>query len=208
MKCAVAIAIVAGGCDPLVDGSYTGRPLFTLDGTLSEATRPHEVDAKLALLWQDPETAGGPGIVAQAIPYALAAPNSFSADVPAKPPNAAWFAFDDGGPRLGEAYVHLVTHVPVTTSDFDLGLDQLHVLVYAADDVVGGSASEYLGGDVTAGYHLRLFTATTTPGPAQRELIDRCIANTGDPIACERRRAYRLDPVDDATPLRIISRVR
>ena len=101
-----------------------------------------------------------------------------------------------------------MTHIPVTTSEFDLGLDPTHVLIYSAGDVAGGSAADYLGGDVTPGYHLRLFTTTPTPGAAQRELIERCVANTGDRVACEARRAYRLDPIPDATALRIISRVR
>jgi hypothetical protein len=208
MKCAVLLAVAASACDPLVDVGYTGRPLFTLEGTLAEPMRPHAVDAKLALLWQDPRTAGGPGVEAAAIPFGLDALGSFTAEVPAQPPAAAWFGFDDGGPRLGEAYLHVVTHVPVAMTEFDLGSDPVHVLVYAERDVVGGAASDYLGGDVAAGYHLRRFTVTTDAGAAQRELIARCVANTGDPIACAARRAYRLDAVDDATALRIVPRVR
>jgi hypothetical protein len=208
MMRAVLLAVATSACDPLVDAAYTGEPLFTLKGTLSEAMRPHDTDAQIALLWQDPRTAGGPGVDAAVIPFELDALGSFTAEVPAQPPAAAWFAFDDGGPRLGEAYLHVVTHVPLATSEFDLGSDLTHVLVYADRDVAGGSASEYLGGDVVAGYHLRSFTVTTEPTAAQRELIARCVANTGDPVACEARRAYRLDPVDDATALRIVLRVR
>jgi hypothetical protein len=198
MKCVVLLAVAASACDPLVDVGYTGRPLFTLEGTLAEPMRPHAVAAKLALLWQDPRTAGGPGVDA----------GSFTAEVPAQPPAAAWFGFDDGGPRLGEAYLHVVTHVPVAMTEFDLGSDPMHVLVYAERDVTGGAASDYLGGDVVAGYHLRRFTVTADVGAAQRELIARCVANTGDATACEARRAYRLDAVDDATALRIVPRVR
>lgn len=208
MTRAVLLALAASACDPLVDATYTGRPLFVLEGTLSEAMRPHSADPRLALLWQDPRTAGGPGVDAAEIPFSLDALGSFTAEVPAQPPDAAWFAFDDGGPRLGEAYLHVVTHVPVATTQYDLGLDPAHVLIYADRDVVGGAASDYLGGDVTAGYHLRGFTVTMAPGPAQRALIDRCVANTGDPIACTARRAYRLDAIDDATALRIVLRVR
>jgi hypothetical protein len=208
MRYAVLFAVLASGCEPLVDVTYTGQPLFTLSGTLSSAMRPYDVGAELALLWQDPRTAGGPGVAAFALPFELGALGSFTANVPAQPPSAAWFAFDDGGPRLGEAYLHVVTELPISTSEFDLGLDPTHVLIYAAADVAGGSAADYLGGDLAAGYHLRRFTSTATPGTAQRELIERCVANTHDRVACAARRGYRLDPVDDATALRIIARVR
>lgn len=208
MRCAVLLAVATSACDPLVDATYTGTPLFRMAGTLAEAMRPHEVDAELALLWQDPRTAGGPGVEQAALPFELDALGSFTAEVPAKPPDLAWFAFDDGGPRLGEAYLHVVSHVPVTTAEFDFGSDPTHALIYADRDVVGGAASEYLGGDVTAGYHLRQFTITTELTAAQNELITRCVANTGDRIACAARRGYRLDAVDDDVPLRLVARVR
>jgi len=208
MKRAALLAVVTSACDPLVDDTYTGRSLFTLEGTLAEAMRPHDADPALALLWQDPGTAAGPGVEAAEIPFTLDALGSFTAQIPAKPPAGAWFAFDDGGPRLGEAYLHVVTQVPITTADVDLGLDPVHVIVYADGDVVGGAASDYLGGDVTAGYHLRRFMATAQPGAGQRELIARCVANTGDHDACAVRRAYRLDPIGDTAALRIVLRVR
>jgi len=208
MKCAALLAVATCACDPLVDDTYTGQSLFTLEGTLAEAMRPHDADPELALLWQDPETAGGPGVEAAALPFALDALGSFTAQIPIAPPAGAWFGFDDGGPRLGEAYLHVVSHVPVTTTEFDLGLDPVHVVVYADRDVAGGAASDYLGGDVTAGYHLRRFAVTAEPGAAQRELIARCVATTGDQDACAARRAYRLEPIGDATALRIVLRVR
>jgi hypothetical protein len=208
MKRAALFAVALCACDPLVDDRYTGQSLFTLEGTLAEAMRPHDADPELALLWQDPRTAAGPGIEAAVLPFALDALGSFTAQIPARPPAGAWFGFDDGGPRLAEAYLHVVTHVPVSTSEFDLGLDPVHVVVYADGDVAGGAASDYFGGDLTAGYHLRRFTTTAETGAAQRVLIARCAANTGDQEACTARRAYRLDPIGDATALRIVLRVR
>jgi hypothetical protein len=206
MKWALLLAVVTSACDPLVDDTYTGQPLFALRGTLPEDTRPHEASNGLALLWQDPATAGGPGVAAAALPFALDALSSFTAAIPVKPPAAAWFAFDDGGPRLGEAYLHVVSHLPVTLSDFDLGLDPVHVIIYADGDTAGGQAADYLGGEVSAGYHLRRFTPTGEPGAAQRALIARCVANTGDADGCAVRRAYRLEPIPDDSALRIVLR--
>src|SRR5205823_4772413 len=69
MRLLWALLLAAPGCEPLADRTYVGEPLFTLEGTLSEAIRPLQVDAELALLWQDPETARGPGLDAMAIPF-------------------------------------------------------------------------------------------------------------------------------------------
>lgn len=204
MKCTVLLAVAASACDPLVDVTYTGQPLLTLEGTIEQLPCCLLDGFQLGLLWQDPRTAGGPGVEATGIPFEFDALGSFTAEVPAQPPAAAWFAFDDAGPRLSEAYFHLVHLGPLRAHELSSGSDPAHVLVYAERDVAGGAASEYLGGYVVAGYHLRRLTVTTEPTAAQRELIERCVANTGDRIACEARRAYRLDPVDDATALRIV----
>jgi hypothetical protein len=118
------------------------------------------------------------------------------------------FGFDDGGSQLAEAYVHLVTSVPITSTELDLGLDSVHVVVFAQDDVVDGDAAGYLGGAVGAGYHLRTFTTTTIVNAAQRQLIERCVANTGNRTACEGRRGYQLQPADDAAQLRVMLKVR
>jgi hypothetical protein len=208
MKLFVAWALATTGCDPLADNTYVGEPLITLEGSFSETIRTIHVDGKLALLWQDADTAGGPGAHVIVVPFALGSLGTFTAPVPVPPPPGAMFGFDDAGPELAEAYVHLVTHVPITTSEFDLGLDPVHVLVFAQRDIVDGDAAGYLGGAVTAGYHLRRFTPTNTPGPAQRQLIERCVANTGNRAACETRRGYQLDADNDGAALRIVLRVQ
>lgn len=208
MRRLAACVLATIGCDPLADNTYVGEPMITLEGTFSETSQPIDVDGKLALLWQDARTAGGPGAEVTVVPFVIGSLGAFTTPIPVPPPVGAMFGFDDGGPELGEAYVHIVTHVPITTSDFDLGSDPVHALVFAQHDVAGGDAADYLGGAVTAGYHLRRFTPTATPGPAQRQLIERCVANTGDRVACEARRAYQLDAADDRAALRIVLRVQ
>jgi hypothetical protein len=208
MRLLAASALAALGCDPLADGTYVGEPIITFEGTFSETSRLVRVDGKLALLWQDARGAGGPGAEVTVLPFVTSSLGSFTAAVPVPPASAAMFGFDDGGPQLGEAYVHVVTGVPITTADLDLGLDPVHVVVFADHDVVDGDAAGYLGGPVTAGYHLRRFTMAAAVGPAQRQLIERCVASTGDRVACESRRGYQLDPADDTESLHIMLRVR
>jgi hypothetical protein len=208
MRLLAASALAALGCDSLADNTYVGEPIITLEGSFSEISRPIRVDGILALLWQDATGAGGPGAEVTVIPLEISSLGTFAAAVPIPAPNDVMFRFDDAGPALGEAYVHVVTGVPIRGPGDDLGFDPVHVLVFAEHDVTAGDAAGYLGGAVTAGYHLRRFTVTTTPGPAQRQLIERCAASTGSRVACEARRGYQLDPEDDTAPLRIMLRVR
>jgi hypothetical protein len=204
--CVVVLAAI--GCQPLADLTYEGEAMFTLEGTLSESNRPLQVDAKLALLWQDPLGAGGPGLHVTPIPFRIGSLGAFTASVPIRPEPAVRCRFDDGGPELAEAYFHMVTAVPLATSRADLGVDLHHVLIFAESDVTGGDAADYLGGPVSAGSHLRQFTVASTPGPAQRQLIERCVVATDDRAVCEVRRGYQLQPVDDGTPLTITLKVQ
>lgn len=208
MMAVVLVGVVAIGCTPLADQSYAGEALFTMAGTFSATRAPIEVDARIALLWQDWETAGGPGIETTPIPFTVGTFGSFRAQLVAVPGAPARFAFADDGPVLAEAYLHVVLANPVATSDQDLGQELGHAVVYADRDVSGGDAADYLGGPMAAGYHLRRLTVTDQPGAAQRSLIERCAARTGDRPACTSRRGYQLGAVDDAEPLRITLRVR
>jgi hypothetical protein len=85
------------------------------------------------------------------------------------------------------------------------GLDRVHVLVFATADVAPGTlAADYLGGPVTQGYHLRRFAPAETPAPAQRAMIERCVASGAVRGACEVRRGYQLGTIADDEPLRIV----
>lgn len=191
-------------CDPLAGRDYVGEPLFTLVGTFdATASAPDDPLAGIALMWQDPAGAGGPGIAVTDVPVAIAFPATFRVEIPLPPPDAARFTLADGEPALAEAYVYVVsdTSSPVPAAR---GLDRAHVLIYASAAVAAGTlAADYLGGPVAAGYHLRRFVPATAPGAAQRAMIDRCAASGAERTACEVRRAYQLAPAGDADPLRI-----
>ena len=197
-----ALVLAGGllGCDSLAGKDYVGEPLFTLTGTFATTqTAPDQPVGGLALMWQDPAGAGGPGVAATAVPVAISFPSSFRVDVPTPPPDAAKFAFADSSVQLAEAYVYVVVD-PSAPNLQPAGADRTHVLVYASADVAAGTlAADYLGGPISAGYHLRRFTVAT-PGAAQQQMIARC---TGVPAACTARRGYQLAPIDDADPLRI-----
>jgi hypothetical protein len=198
----VGLALLAG-CDSLADSDYVGQPLFTLSGSFAEgANAPAGPVAGVALFWQDAHGAGGPGIAATAVPVSVAFPAAFSVAIPAPPPEAARFGFGDGV-MIAEAYVYMVgdVHAPRQTP---LGSDRTHVIVWASADVAAGTpAADYLGGPITAGYHLRHFALATTVGAAQAQLIDACAATGARRSACATRRAYQLQPIIDEDRLRI-----
>ncbi len=198
------VVLAAGcliGCDSLAPKDYVGEPMFTLTGSFATTTAPADPVGGVALLWQDAGGAGGPGVVATTVPVELAFPATFRVDVPVPPPDDARFAFDGDAAELAEAYVYVVGEGPDLAPR---GAERGHVLVFASRDVAPGSlAADYLGGPMSAGYHLRRFVAGA-PGAAQAQMIDRCVASGASRDACTARRDYQLAPIADDDPLRIV----
>ena len=190
------------GCDALAPSDYVGEPLFTLEGTFATTTNaPEDPLGGVALLWQDPSGPDGPGVASTTVPVAIQFPASFHVDIPVPPPEAARFTFADSDVAIAEAYVFVVE----TTADHVVprGGERVHVVVWASADVADGSlAADYLGGAITAGYHLRTFVPATA-GMAQRAMIDRCIAGGARQRACELRRGYQLATSGDHDRLAI-----
>jgi hypothetical protein len=179
--------------------------MFTLAGTA-------EGDADgIALMWQDKAGAGGPGVAVTKVPVAIEFPAKFRVAVPVPPPAEARFVVAGGEPELGEAYVYVVgdlASAPAQRS-VPMGVDRAHVVVWAGADVAEGTATaDYLGGPVSAGYHLRRF-ASGQPGTAQRAVIERCVISIGGSAAreaCAVRHGYQLGPSADDEALRIVAR--
>ena len=196
------VLVLLAACDSLARGDYVGEPLYTLEGTLSA---PDDRVGGVALLWQDPRGADGPGIETTAVPVALAFPAAFKVSIPSPPP--ANVRFELGGIELAEAYIYAVAD-PAAERPEPRGLARTHVVVFAASDVPEGSAAAaYLGGPISAGYHLRAYAPATAPR-AQTILIDRCVAAGWQRRACEVRRAYELSPSADDAALVIQVRSR
>ena len=184
------------GCDPLADSDYVGEPMFTLKGTLVATSKDAPSASGVALAWQDPAAAGGPGIATSVVPVQTELPATVTIHVPLPPPDAARFAFDDTDVELAEAFVLLVDDVAVTRP-VPRGIVRDRVVVFATHDVADGTqAADYLGGPVGAGYHLRRLVQGT-PGPSQQIMIDRCIAAGASDAACQARRGYQLAPAAD-----------
>jgi hypothetical protein len=199
---AFASLVTSAGCDSLADGDYVGEPMFELDATLVTTSKEPTPASGIALAWQDPGGAGGPGVAMTIVPVQTELPATVKIVVPLPPPLAARFAFDDADVELAEAFVLLVDDG--TPRPMSHGIVRDRVVVFATGDVAAGTqAAEYLGGPVRAGYHLRKLV-NATPGTAQQVMIDRCVASGAAPRACETRRSYQLVPVEDAAPVRIV----
>jgi len=203
VKWLVVVPVLATACDSLAGGDYVGEPLITLAGTFAPTSAPPAEVGGIALLWQDAEGSGGPGKAIVAVPVSIEFPTRFAVQVPAPPPDDVTFAFADGT-RLAECYVYVVAD-DTDTRQF-LGADRTHALVWTAGDVSAGTAAAaYLGGAVTAGYHLRRYTTSPQMSPEQQTLVDRC-TERGEPVdACAARHHYQLTPpIAEDEPLRIV----
>jgi hypothetical protein len=197
----IALSLLAG-CDSLADGDYVGEPMFRLDGTLVTATKQPSSASGVALAWQDPGGAGGPGVATTIVPVQTELPATVKIVVPLPPPAAARFAFDDADVELAEAFVLLVDDA--APRPISHGIVRDRVVVFATADVAADTqAADYLGGPISAGYHLRRLVQGA-PGAAQLLMIERCIAVGSSHTACETRRGYQLAPVDDTEPVRIV----
>jgi len=204
MRTAILTATVLAACDPLASRDYVGEPLITLQGTFATSAASSSDLGGVALMWQDPDGAGGPGAAATAVPVAIEFPASFSIAVPAPPPDGVALAFGDGS-TVAEAYIYVVRDATSSHPTKLLGTDRTHALIYAATDIADGTdAAAYLGGPVTAGFHLRRFVAMDAPPPAQTAAIQRCVAHGSSGPACTARRAYQLAATGDDEPLRVV----
>jgi len=203
MKSWLLPLLLATACDSLAGPDYVGEPLITLTGTFAPTSAPPASVGGIALLWQDAEGSGGPGKAIVAVPVSIEFPTTFAVQVPTPPPDDVTFAFTDGVP-LAECYVYVVAD-DTDTRQF-LGTDRTHALVWAAGDVADGTpAAAYLGGAVTAGYHLRRYNASTQMSTQQQTLVDRCTARGEPADACAARHRYQLTPpISEDESLRIV----
>jgi hypothetical protein len=177
--------------------------MFSLTGTLVTATRQTPEAGGIALAWQDPGGAGGPGVATTIVPAETELPATVRIAVPLPPPPAARFAFDDSDVELAEAFVLLVDD-PALPRPTPQGIARDRVLVFATGDVAEGTqAANYFGGAMPAGYHLRKLGHGEL-GTAQRLMIDRCVASGAAQAACNARRDYQLEPADDGGAVRIV----
>ncbi|HUS27390.1 MAG TPA: hypothetical protein VMZ53_02745 [Kofleriaceae bacterium] len=209
----IVIASLLGACDPLADGDYVGDPMFTLQGTLVTTTKQSSTAGGVLIAWQDPGGAGGPGVATTPVSVETELPATVKLSVPLPPPPVVRFAFDDSDVELAEGFIVLVdeTAGPRPVSQ---GIARDRVVVFATADVAEGTqAADYLGGPITAGYHLRRLvqagpSAAAAPhvSAAQQLMIDRCVASGASLAACTARRSYQLAAVDDTDLVRIVVR--
>jgi hypothetical protein len=179
------IATVIAGCDPQVDGAFSGDPKVELSGTLVGFAVGDELDGAM-VRWntqQGTDLTLGPTISA---PLGAAELNSVVVDILEDPDPAV--AFDAGdGTMISEGHLALVERGTIMARASDT------VLVYVDRDVGASSlAAMYLGGPALHGYHLCAMRPTFDVPPSQQRFVDAC----GGTPACESQRRYQLDPAD------------
>ena len=151
-------------CDDNVDADYKGEPLVSLRGEVlmpaDDATPAGDLEVVLA--WQH-FASDGDYVIVEKVEVGGSFPAAFDLDVYNPPPEAT---FNHAGEGEASVAVGIIVAVPTGTDTVDEGaiegVVEGHVLVYAPADT-GGDAelSAFLGGPLTAGFHLlQLIPAT------------------------------------------------
>jgi len=145
-------------CDAQADAAYRGEPLFSLRGTVSNDLPEAPEEMEVSLVWL--VTAGDDYAVTEGVPVTGDFPAKFSLDVLSPPTEDSLNDYTYGGmypeeAKVGVAFITVLDPELGMQDDSMLGIAEQHVLVYVDRDVVPGSWSEeFLGGALSAGFHL------------------------------------------------------
>jgi hypothetical protein len=182
----LALAVVPCACDSQADSSYLGEPLITLPGYVASAgAAPLEA----AMLWQrgPPPTANDQELATRA-PVSTGFPASFTLHLYQPPPSAARRSLAPGEVTYARANAGAVPYgisagavgglgnaTPAANGAY--GIDPNHWVVYLAADVLPRSLTEWwLGGALTAGFHLMRVTAVN-PQCISPQQLEACVAD-------------------------------
>lgn len=151
-------------CDDNVDAEYKGERLLSLSGkVLAPANDAAPTgDLKVVLVWQRFAT-DGDWFTMETADVGSSFPAAFDLDVYNPPSEAALNHFEEGDPGVAIA---LVLAAPAELAEFGeeqvKGAVEDHVLAYAPADIAGDTPlGGFLGGPMTAGFHLLRSTPAT-----------------------------------------------
>jgi len=209
----VALAALAGACDPQADPSYPGEPLVSLHGRVESTSDSTPLEA--AMLWQrGPPPSDGDVELATRAPVEAGFPATFTLRLYQPPPAAARRRLAPGEVEFARANAAAVPFGIAVTSVGNLpaagapgyGIDADHWVVYLAEPAPSDSLTAWwLGAALPRGYTL-LRVKEGCPTSAELaaclvELQRRGLPEdgSGDPGTAGSycRQPYRLGPAPD-----------
>ena len=184
----IASSLLLLACDAQVDPRYDGEPLATIKGSIVSSTggtASHLHTAVVNFRFTVDDT-----YHADYAPVVGSFPAQFSIDLDVPPPSDTLNDFTQGGTQPSESrfstgYIFVVRDgVDLNTNPADaiVGIAEEYVLVYVESDVQPGSRSaQFLGGALTAGYHLMKYVPMDA---AELQAVEDCKATSSDPAKC------------------------
>jgi len=201
-----ALAIMgSAGCDSLAAPDYAGVALVSLKGMASSSSGGDPVTKSgilAAALWQGTSYRGPIGFSRLALRLEFP---EFWIDIVSLPAPNDQFALAKGEPTIAEGYLHIVASDSATAPQPGdiVATDYDHALVYVSAPLPPVSAaSAYLGGVITAGFHVMTRTPVDSLTPAAQLMVQRCVESA--PLlsraeaedTCTAQHLYRLDVAD------------
>ncbi|KYF83850.1 hypothetical protein BE18_41650 [Sorangium cellulosum] len=186
VSAAVASSFLLLACDAQVDPEYRGEPLATIQGAIVDEGGSTEGHLRTAILNYNflVDDFGHTDLA----PVVGSFPAEFRIDLNVPPPAEVLNDFTRGGARPSESRFS-TGYIAVLKEGLDpnvdpasiAGLAEEYMLVYVETDVQPGTQSErFLGGALSAGYHLMKWAPMTE---AELQAYDACKA-TPDPRSC------------------------
>lgn len=220
MRFAVLLLLIA--CTPQADSGYLGEPLLSVRGQVVSSGDLPSLEA--AMLWQrgDPPSSSDQELATRA-PVQAGFPATFTVRLYQPPPAAAQRTLGPGEPVWARANA---AAVPAGTPDAvvavlggaaaanpgatQYGIDPDHWVLWLARDVAAGSLTEWwMGGALTAGFHL-VDVAVVNPACVTADQLAACIAElhrrgVADDAAAKAfcLAPYRLSPAAAGEELRL-----
>lgn len=159
-----SLALTVAACGSHADGNYTGEPMATLTGTVTNKTAGTPKHPRLLLLWVN--FAASPDVVeGQSIEVATTFPATINMPILLPPKEEALNDFTKKGSltkenRVGSAAIIVYNDLNNNgkadgESEPFVGGCEDYMVVYLEKDVLMGSlSSRFVHGTLTAGYHL------------------------------------------------------
>jgi len=181
----LALAALAGSCDPQAGSDYLGEPLISLPGYVKSAG-PAPLEA--AMLWQrGPPPSTNDQELATRAPVRTGFPASFVLHLYQPPPAAARRRLAPGEVTYARANAGAVPYgiaagavggLPASSGQNGAyGIDPNHWVVYLASEVPPGSLTEWwLGAALPAGFHL-LRVTPFDPRCVPAAQLDACVVD-------------------------------
>ncbi|XYH94071.1 hypothetical protein ACMHYB_40420 [Sorangium sp. So ce1128] len=182
----VASSFLLLACDAQVDPEYRGEPLATIQGAIVDEGGVDTSDLYTAILNYNFLIDDFSHI--DIAPVIGSFPAEFTIDLSVPPPAEVLNDFTLGGTRPSESRFS-TGYIAVLHEGMDpnvgpaiAGLAEEYVLVYVETDVQAGTESErFLGGALTAGYHLMKWVPMTE---AELQALEDCKLTAPDPGSC------------------------